>query len=107
MQLEQRLPVDLSFDDRMGAAQIAHLPTPLEIEDPEPISGYLAGDVAYWVPEQSIIVFLTDGPEVPAGSLVLVGHVTAGLNDLADCSRNCAVRLVGAGAPEDDQGVGR
>lgn len=106
-QLDRSLPVALSFDDRMGTAQVALLPTAIDIENAEPIIGYRAGDVAYLASEQSIIVFLSDGIDVPSEGLVLLGHVTSGMEDLADCSRNCAVRLVGAGALHDDQPVGR
>lgn len=95
-QIAHSLPLDLRFDDRMGSAQVAHLPVPLETGIPEPVAGYRAGDVAYWVPEQSIIVFLSDGHAVPADGLVRVGHISAGMNDLADCAQSCEVRLVDA-----------
>ena len=52
--------------------------------------------MAYWAPEQSIVVFLSDGPDVPGDGLVLVGHVSTGMDDLAGCSQDCAVRLVDA-----------
>ena len=100
MQLERSLPLPLTFNDHMGAAQVAQLPTALEIEDAEPVTGYRAGDVAYWAPEQSIVIFLTDGPDLAAEGLVLMGHVSVGLDDLAGCARNCAVRLVKAAAAQ-------
>ena len=96
IQLERSLPVAVSFDDRMGAAQVARLPTALDVENAESTRGYRAGDVAYWAPEGSIVVFLSDSPDVSSEGLVLVGHVSTGMDDLAGCSRNCAVRLIEA-----------
>lgn len=96
VQLEHRLPLSMSFDDRMGVAQVAELPSPLELEAVEPPTEFRAGDAAYWAAEQSIVVFLSDGHDPAADGLVLVGHVTAGLAELADCTHDCRVRLVDA-----------
>ena len=94
--LEHRLPVSVSFDDRMGVAQVAELPSPLELEAVEPPTEFRAGDAAYWAAEQSIVVFLSDGHDLADDGLVLVGHVTVGLAELAGCTHDCRVRLVGA-----------
>lgn len=93
LQLEQDLPLGLVFNDHMGVALVAELPSALDTENAGTVDGYRAGDVAYWAPEHSIIVFLSDGTEVPREGLVMVGHVAVGLNRLADCVQNCPVRL--------------
>lgn len=96
VQLEHRLPLSMTFDDRMGVAQVAKLPNPLEVESVESPTEYRAGDMAYWVAEQSIVVFLSDGHDLAADGLVLVGHVTVGLAELAGCTHDCRVSLVDA-----------
>ncbi|WP_457101694.1 cyclophilin-like fold protein [Microbacterium sp. P5_E9] len=104
-ELASQLPLVLNFSDRMGTAEFAPLPEPLDIDSADQMSGYRAGDVAYLASEQSIVVFLSEGTAVPAGDLVLVGHVTSGLNVVAGCVRDCAVQIVAADgiAGADDQ----
>lgn len=92
-QLGEQLPMPLVFEDRMGGAQIARLPTGIVPDRTARPASYKAGDVAYWAPEQSIVVFLSGGTGVPADGLVLLGHITDGLDDLYGCGRNCAVVL--------------
>lgn len=85
--------MSLVFKDRMGGAQIAHLPTGISTDRTERSSSYKVGDVAYWAPEQSIVVFLSGGAGVPSQGLVNLGHVTDGLDDLSGCAHNCPVVL--------------
>lgn len=92
-QFAEQLPRYLVFDDRMGTAQVAYLSEPLEGLATDTVSDYRAGDVAYWATEQTIVVFVTDGAGIPADDLFLIGHISAGLDDLAGCNRNCPVRL--------------
>ena len=92
-ELAMQLPLVLTFTDRMGTAEFAQLPAPLDI-DAAQMSSYRAGDVAYFESEQSIVVFLSDGTAVPDGGLVLVGHVTSGLDVVAGCARDCAIQFV-------------
>lgn len=89
----EQLPRSLLFHDHLGTAQVAYLSEPLETAGVDPVSDYRAGDVVYWATGQSIVVFLTDGAGVPTDGLSLIGHISAGLDDLAGCSRNCPVLL--------------
>jgi hypothetical protein len=93
-QLETQLPMTLQFDDHMGTAQVAQVADGLDIEGAHPASSYRAGDVAYWAPDQSLIVFLTDGSAVPTHGLVVVGRVTNDVGELGSCAHNCVVRLI-------------
>lgn len=92
-QFATQLPRSLLFDDRMGTGQVAYLSEPLEAAAHEPVDDHRAGDVVYWASGQSIVVFLTDGADVPADDLALIGHVAVGLQYLAGCNRNCPVLL--------------
>lgn len=103
VQLASHLPRNLMFDDRMGTAVFAELPTALVFDPVAVTSGYRAGDVAYVASDQSIVVFLTDGTALPDHGLVLVGHVTSGLDELAGCVRDCATELV-VSAPDAPRG---
>jgi hypothetical protein len=104
-ELAPQLPLVLTFTDRMGIAEVAQLPEPLDIDGAARISSYRVGDVAYLAAEQSIVVFLSDGAAVPDGELVLVGHLESGLDVAAGCVRECAVQLATtagvAGSDED------
>ena len=93
VQLREHLPISLLFNDRMGTGEIAQLSAEILVDGADPVSSYRVGDVAYWAPGESIVVFLSDGDSLAEEGLVLVGHVTSGLNDLASCTRNCAVNL--------------
>ncbi|MCO5954463.1 cyclophilin-like fold protein [Microbacterium yannicii] len=95
-QFGSRLPLALTFHDRMGTAVFARLSEPLAVDQRTPAGEYRAGDVAYVASEQSIVVFLSDGSAVPAQGLVLVGHTTNGLDDLAGCVRDCPIDLLAA-----------
>ena len=93
-QIAARLPVTVTFHDRMGNAAFAQLPTPLSFDRATPMNDYRAGDVAYVAAERSIVVFLADGTAVPDHGLILLGHLSTGLDELVDCARDCAVELV-------------
>lgn len=95
VQLAERLPATLLFDDRMGTAQVADVNGPEGVDGGEPMTEHRAGDVAYWATEQRVVIFLTDGGAVGADGLTLIGHVTAGLDHLIGCARDCAVDLAG------------
>lgn len=92
-QLAGQLPADLRFDDLMGTAQVAHLPFTLDMGDAAEMKSYRSGDVAYWAPEQRMVVFLSDGAGVPSDGLVLIGHVAVGLSALAGCVSDCAFHV--------------
>ena len=85
--MASQLPLELTFHDRMGTAGFARLPLPLITDGRATIREYRAGDLAYLASEQSIIVFLTDGSAVPDDGLVLLGHVTSGMADIARACR--------------------
>ncbi|MFF2487260.1 cyclophilin-like fold protein [Microbacterium sp. NPDC058062] len=87
------LPFTLTFHDRMGTAVFAQVPTFLAPDSTDPMNEYRAGDVAYVTSDQSIVVFLTDGSAVPDHGLILLGHLTQGLDDLVDCRQDCPVEL--------------
>lgn len=86
------LPDVLSFSDRMGTAVIAPLAEPFDATDAATPAEYDAGDVVYWEPLQSIVVFLHDGQVAPTGTF-LVGRIDEGLGELASCLRDCPVVL--------------
>ena len=92
-QLALQLPAAVTFSDRMGTAVIGRLPAPSSVRGAVRVEAYRAGDVAYVASEQSVVVFLTDGSAVPDGALILLGHVTSGMDDLARCVRDCAVEV--------------
>lgn len=92
-ELAQRLPDTVTFDDRMGVAEVAHLRMPLDASQSAPMTAYHAGDVAYQVSQQSLIVFLSDGSAVPGGDLILVGHIGTGYDHIAGCTRDCTIHL--------------
>lgn len=92
-QLVAQLSSPLSFDDRMGTALVAHLSTPLAVEQAHAVDGYRAGDVAYVPDELALVIFLVDGSAVPERGLIILGNLTSGLNDLAGCTRDCLVDL--------------
>ena len=100
-EFERQVPGTFVFADRMGAALVALLPTPLKVDGANAMTRYRAGDVAYWADEQSLFVFRTDGESVPGAGLVLVGHVTGGTAALAHCTQNCALRVSASGLLED------
>lgn len=94
----QRLPEVLLFNDRMGTAEISRLGEPLAVGSVGSADAYRAGDVAYWAPERTVVVFLTDTSAVPDTGLVRLGRVVAGLDGLAECNRNCPVQFtIGGG----------
>ncbi|KAA9108086.1 cyclophilin-like fold protein [Microbacterium rhizomatis] len=92
--LLRQLPLSLTFADRMGIAEFAPLSAPLTIRGKTRMNEHRAGDVAYASTEQTVVVFLTDGPGTPDGDLVLLGHVTSGLSELTSCVRDCVVTMV-------------
>ena len=92
-ELSDLLPRELTFSDSMGGGQIADLPRALSISDPQPVSGYSSGDLLYWPSEQRLVIPRFDGKALPAGGLILLGHITAGLDYLDACARSCSVRL--------------
>ena len=90
----EQLGDQLVFADRMGTAQVAALPAPLDI-DGTPARQFDAGDVAYWPVGHSVVVFLYARAAVPGDELVVNGHVSAGLDDLVGCDRDCVVNVSG------------
>jgi len=85
----------LVFADRMGTAQLAPLLAPLDV-DGTPATRLETGDVAYWPKGLRIVVFLSEGAAVPGDELVVIGHVSEGLDDFLGCDRKCVVNLGGA-----------
>ena len=77
----------------MGTAVFAQLATPLAVDAADPMSEYRAGDIAYFAAERSLVVFLSGGAAVPDPGLTLVGHLAAGLDQLADCPHGCTIAL--------------
>jgi hypothetical protein len=105
-QFEDRLPVTLMFNDRMGTAMVGRVETPLPLDGADHLSEYTVGEVGYWAAEQSIVVFLHSGSAVPLEGIVSLGHVTAGFATLAGCARDCAVRVVPVNTPLDGRVIG-
>lgn len=97
-QLADRSGDVLVLADRLGTAQTTRLPEPVAVGPADLAGGYRAGDVAYWAPEQLLIVFTTDGSALPDGGLTLVGRVSQGLDALAGCARDCAVGVTAGAA---------
>lgn len=92
-QIVAQLPRTVTFHDRMGTAVFAQLATPLAVDGADPMNEYRAGDIAYVAAERNLVVFLSDGAAAPDHGLTLVGHLAAGLNQLADCPHGCTVEL--------------
>ena len=97
-QLADRSGDVLVLADRLGTAQTARLHGPVAVGPADLAGGYRAGDVAYWAPEQLLVVFTTDGSALPDGGLTLVGRVSHGLDALAGCARDCAVGVTAGAA---------
>lgn len=95
-QLASHLPMVLTFENRMGTAELAPVPVPLSVEGTASATDYREGDIAYLASEQTIVVFLTDGSGVPDDAIVLLGRVTSSLEDIAACQWACPIRLVPA-----------
>lgn len=91
VELSRSLPSTMSFDNRMGTAQVARLAAPLSTRGAATAPSYRAGDVAYWAAEQSIVIFLHDGSGVPTSGLVLIGHTSGDLSRIGDCTRQCTL----------------
>jgi hypothetical protein len=98
-QLSSQLPLTVTFNTRMGAAQFARLSEPLAINDAAVMDDYRSGDVAYFAEENSLVVFLSDGSAVPDTGLVLIGHIATDLGDLASCATDCAAEIMDATVP--------
>ncbi|MHA6523967.1 cyclophilin-like fold protein [Tessaracoccus sp. G1721] len=92
------LPASLTFSDRMGAAQVAQLPSALPVAASPEVSTYRAGDVAYSFDEHALVVFTVDGAGAGETRLVRVGRVAQGLAELSGCVRDCTVALVTEGS---------
>ncbi|MBT1665811.1 cyclophilin-like fold protein [Curtobacterium flaccumfaciens] len=58
--LAARLPATLTFADYGGQEQIARLPAPLDTTGAPSTSDAPAGTIAYYVPDQSIVLYYTD-----------------------------------------------
>lgn len=116
-ELNGALPATVTFTDRMGAAGFARLPAPLDLDagdldagDPDAgdrVRDYQARDVAYWPAGQSIIVFRHSGSGAVEGEeLIALGEVTTGFAAVADCVRDCPIRLTATVTATDDEGEG-
>jgi hypothetical protein len=98
-QVAQQLPRNLTFENRMGTALVAHISTPIEAGRAVSVSAFRAGDVAYSPGEESVVVFLADGSSATGAGLVLVGHVDGeDLSQLSNCVQRCEVRLAPGGS---------
>lgn len=77
--LAARLPATLTFADYGGQEQIARLPAPLDTTGAPSTSDAPAGTIAYYVPDQSIVLYYTDVDSfpgiVPIGTVDDVGAV--------------------------------
>ncbi|PZE24121.1 hypothetical protein DEJ09_16870 [Curtobacterium sp. MCLR17_055] len=77
--LAARLPARLTFADYGGQEQIARLPAPLDTTGAPSTSDAPAGTIAYYVPDQSIVLYYTDVGSfpgiVPIGTVDDVGAV--------------------------------
>lgn len=99
-----RLPLTLTFHDRMGTAVFADLSRPIDTTRAPSMDEYRAGDVAYVAAEQRIVVFLTNGSAVPDHGLTLLGRLERGLDELIGCREDCLVELSVASTSSDTRG---
>lgn len=81
----------------MGVAVMADLPASIDIAASRAVTEYATGDVLYWPSENRIVVPISDGAALPGGGLILLGHITSGLNYLIECTHACSTRLVADG----------
>lgn len=96
-QLSDLLPIHVSFSDSMGTAVMADLPENVDIDMSRSVAEYATGDVLYWPSENRLVVPISDGAALPDGGLILIGHISSGLNFLIDCTNVCSTRLVADG----------
>ncbi|WP_434770672.1 cyclophilin-like fold protein [Curtobacterium flaccumfaciens] len=77
--LAAQLPATLTFGDYGGQEQIARLPAPLDTTGAPSTSDAPAGTIAYYAPDQSIVLYYTDVGSfsgiVPIGTVNDVGAV--------------------------------
>ncbi|PYY55156.1 hypothetical protein DEJ17_13140 [Curtobacterium sp. MCSS17_011] len=71
--LAAQLPVTLTFADYGGQEQIARLPAPLDTTGAPSTSDAPAGTIAYYVPDQSIVLYYADVGSFPG--IVPIGTV--------------------------------
>lgn len=80
--------------NRMGVAQAAPLPAGLSVAlAGDPAGDYRAGDVVYHPATREIVVFTASRYRASNQNTIRLGHITAGMRQLADCGQTCAVRL--------------
>lgn len=94
LDLARQLPLESSFSDRMGAAEISQLTTPLSTFGATRDSVHSAGDIAY-LPSQRLLVVFTRDFRAPGLDLITLGTIRTGLPGLSACVRDCAVVLSG------------
>ena len=97
------LPETLVFSDRMGAAAVALVPGPVDVDGYATLSSYESGDVAYRAAEQTLFVFLSDGAAEPGDGLILIGRTADGVAGLSSCSQDCSVRVSARHAEVSEQ----
>ncbi|WIB69376.1 cyclophilin-like fold protein [Curtobacterium sp. MCBD17_026] len=71
--LAAQLPATLTFSDHGGQEQIARLPAPLDTTGAPSTSDAPVGTIAYYVPDQSIVLYYTDVGSFPG--IVPIGAV--------------------------------
>lgn len=89
--IADQLPTTLTFHDRMGTALVAPVEGGLDPRGMASAEEFPHGTVAYSVRKRSLVVFQTD--DRAAGTLVVLGRVTGGLEHLASCTRACELEL--------------
>jgi hypothetical protein len=87
----------------MGAAAVAFVPEPVDVDGHATLTRYQAGDVAYRAAEQSLFVFLSDGTADPGDGLILIGRTVDGVAELSGCSPDCSIRVSARHAEESGQ----
>jgi hypothetical protein len=74
--LMSRFPLSLPMMDLYGREMCYRFPEPLPAENAGP-SGYQVGDIAYWPPRHSFVIFYRQNGEIIDG-LQRVGRMTSG-----------------------------
>jgi hypothetical protein len=92
------LPVSVEMEDRFGQAKTGQLPDELPDDDAAGLLDPSAGHLAYWPPDDTLVVVTTDlGPSIPEPGLVVLGVVDTGLDALAATNDRFEVTIEPAG----------
>lgn len=86
-ELANKLPLELKMHPHQNREFYADIVLPAN----GPLqNGYIAGDIAYWVPGKTLVIFYGEGY---TGNLIILGQIFSGLNKLTKMSGSQVFRI--------------